>query len=177
MTDPNEEAQPEFAVDADLEKSEALDSDEFDADELEPDPLDAGILPSDRWSRGERYGNTVEEQREGETHDELLAEEQPEPGSEAAPTGEVDDPEPVDDRWEGGPGPRSGRLLAGDEGTHPVDDPEQLAWDEGVDAGAAGAEEAAVHVLKDEDEKPPRTTDIRDWEEAEGLSDDADLDR
>ena len=45
---------------------------------------------------------------------------------------------------------RAGRLLAPDEGAHEdVDGP--VAEDEGIDGGAASAEEAAVHVIDDEE--------------------------
>lgn len=56
--------------------------------------------------------------------------------------GEFGDGGPVvDDRWRGGPGPRSGRL---------VKDGQLAADDVGPDADAAGAEEAAVHVTEEE---------------------------
>ncbi len=48
-----------------------------------------------------------------------------------------------------------GRLVAGDEGSHPVSEADLVAHDAGIDGGAATAEEAAVHVVDDDD------TDIR----------------
>ena len=54
-----------------------------------------------------------------------------------------------------GPDPRAGRLVAEDEGAHPDDEEELVARDVGIDGGAAGAEEAAIHVVEDDD------TDIR----------------
>ena len=47
--------------------------------------------------------------------------------------------------------PRAGRLVAEDEGSHPDRESDLVAQDVGIDGGAAGAEEAAVH-LTDEDE-------------------------
>ena len=41
--------------------------------------------------------------------------------------------------------------MAEDEGAHPDREPDLVARDVGIDGGAAGAEEAAVH-LTDEDE-------------------------
>ena len=41
------------------------------------DPLDADVVPPERWSAGIRYGTTEEEQAEGESLDQLLAEEEP----------------------------------------------------------------------------------------------------
>jgi hypothetical protein len=42
--------------------------------------------------------------------------------------------------------------VAEDEGAHPDDEPDLVARDVGIDGGAAGAEEAAVHVT-DEDQE------------------------
>ena len=56
-----------------LDPEDALDGNPGD------DPLDAGIIPADRWSAGERFGTTLAEEREGESLDQLLAEEVPDP--------------------------------------------------------------------------------------------------
>lgn len=45
---------------------------------------------------------------------------------------------------------RAGRLVAPDEGAHTDTVSEEVAEDVGIDGGAAGAEEAAVHVIPDE---------------------------
>ena len=47
-------------------------------------------------------------------------------------------------------GPRSGRLLAPDEGSHEDVDSELVAEDEGIDGAGASAEEAAMHTIEDE---------------------------
>lgn len=47
--------------------------------------------------------------------------------------------------------PRSGRLVEPDEGAHPDEEKDMVAYDAGISGGAASAEEAAVHVV-DEDE-------------------------
>ncbi len=47
--------------------------------------------------------------------------------------------------------PRAGRLVAEDEGAHPDEEPDLVARDVGIDAGAASAEEAAVHVVDEDD--------------------------
>lgn len=103
------------------------------------DPLDQGIAPPDRWSAGEGFGTTAEEQEEGESLDELLGEEEPEPDPYA-------DDLPYDVEQE----PRAGRLVAEDEGAHPDTEEDLVARDVGIDAGAASAEEAAVHDQDDE---------------------------
>ncbi len=54
-----------------------------------------------------------------------------------------------------GPDPRAGRLVAEDEGAHPDEEADLVARDTGVDGGGATAEEAAMHVVDDDD------TDIR----------------
>ena len=47
------------------------------------------------------------------------------------------------------------RLVAEDEGAHSDDEEDLVATDVGIDGGAASAEEAAIHVVEDDD------TDIR----------------
>ncbi len=100
------------------------------------DPLDTGIIPADRWSAGERFGTTAAEEEAGESLDQLLAEEEPDV-----------DPYADDDDSEYEPDPRTGRLVAEDEGEGEDDEPDMVARDVGIDAGAASAEEAAMHRL------------------------------
>ncbi|MDX6393581.1 MAG: hypothetical protein QOJ73_4644 [Streptosporangiaceae bacterium] len=127
--------------DGTLDASDTLDGDPGD------DPLDTGIVPPDRWSAGEGFGTTRAEERTGESLDQLLAEEEPEPDPYAE-----DADEDKDDLTDDEPDPRSGRLVAEDEGAHPDEEPDLLARDVGIDGGAAGAEEAAVHVLADNED-------------------------
>jgi hypothetical protein len=124
------------------------------------DPLDTGVIPPDRWSAGEGYGTTLTEEEAGESLDQLLAEEEPDVDAyaearreeEAAEDDEDDDTE--DELLAEGdvPDPRSGRLVAEDEGAHADTEPDLVARDVGIDAGAAGAEEAAVHVTDENGE-------------------------
>jgi hypothetical protein len=127
--------------DGTLDASDTLDGDPGD------DPLDAGIIPADRWSAGEGFGTTLAEERAGESLDQLLAEEEPEPDPYAE-----DDDEDEDHPAGTQADPRAGRLLAEDEGAHPDEEPDLFARDVGIDGGAAGAEEAAVHVLADNED-------------------------
>jgi uncharacterized protein DUF5709 len=100
------------------------------------DILDEGYSPPEKWR----------EPRDNETLDELLSEEEPDPamqtdddsGSEFAEDDEVGDP-------------RAGRLIAPDEGVQEDDESDLLATDVGIDGSAASAEEAAVHVIDDEE--------------------------
>jgi Family of unknown function (DUF5709) len=139
---PNEMYDP-----AALDASDTLDGDPGD------DPLDQGVAPPDKWSAGEGFGTTAEEEQEGESLDQLLAEEEPDPYADSS-GGEDDDDEDrrADDLWgDDEPEPRSGRLVADDEGAHADDEEDLVAHDVGIDGGAASAEEAAVHI-QDEDE-------------------------
>jgi hypothetical protein len=128
------------------------------------DPLDPGIIPADRWSAGMRFGSTAAEEEAGESLDQLLAEEEPDPALQIEDDENPDDAEGDEDAGDedvdglllnDGPDPRAGRLVADDEGAHPDAESDLVAHDVGIDGGAAGAEEAAVHVVEDGD------TDIR----------------
>ena len=152
---------PESDIDDEgvLDASDTLEGDPGD------DPLDQGILPADRWSAGERFGTTASEEEAGESLDQLLAEEEPDvdPYAEAD---DEDEDEDTDGSRAGGytADPRSGRLVAQDEGIGPDDEPDLVARDVGIDGGAAGAEEAAVHTIESgsedaEDESPESASD------------------
>jgi Family of unknown function (DUF5709) len=131
------------------------------------DPLDRGVAPPERWSAGMRSGTTAEEQSEGESLDDLLAEEEPDETEDELEDAETEDDElgdveDLEDEDEGdedvdglllddGPDPRAGRLVAEDEGAHPDEEEDLVATDVGLSGGAASAEEAAVHVVEEDD--------------------------
>src|SRR5580693_10771774 len=82
---------------------------------LGDDPLDRGVATPDRWSAGIRFGTTAEEQDEGESLDQLLAEEEPDtpldadyrrPQDVAADEDEDDDEDEDEDDEDAGPRPR-----------------------------------------------------------------------
>ncbi len=107
------------------------------------DPLDEGYSPPEKWSPAEGFGNTPYEEAIGETLDQRLAQEEPEPDPyEQAAT------ETENVAGEVGSA-RSGRLVAQDEGIGEDIDEELFADDVGIDGAAASAEEAAVHVIED----------------------------
>jgi hypothetical protein len=139
MTDENYDAsagpdENDLEDDGTLDASDTLEGDPGD------DPLDTGIAPPDRWSAGEGFGTTPAEERQGESLDQLLAEEEPDVDPYA-------DEDLADDAVPGDmQDARSGRLVAEDEGAHPDTEPDLAARDVGIDGGAAGAEEAAVHI-------------------------------
>jgi hypothetical protein len=125
------------------------------------DPLDRGLVPPERWSAGIRYGVTAGEQSGGESLDRLLAEEEPDDTlgydeDEAEPEDLYGDDDAGDEDVDGlllddGPDPRAGRLVAEDEGAHPDDEEDLVASDVGIDGGGATAEEAAMHVVEEDD--------------------------
>ena len=155
-----EQRRPESA---DLTDYEVLDaSDTLDGDPGD-DPLDRGVAAPQRWSAAIRHSATAAEQQAGESLDELLAAEEPDVADEMddEPIGDpAADEDAGDEDVDGlllddGPDPRAGRLVAADEGAHPDDEADLVARDTGIDGGAATAEEAAMHVVDDDD------TDIR----------------
>ncbi|HEY2948966.1 MAG TPA: DUF5709 domain-containing protein [Micromonosporaceae bacterium] len=123
-------------------------SDTLDDDRVE-DPLDTGVAAADRWSGANRFGTTPAEERAGESLDQLLAEEEPDidPYTEDA----VDEDEDELTRRGYEEEERAGRLVAEDEGFGEDEEADAVAWDAGVDAGGASAEEAAIHVVDDPD--------------------------
>lgn len=116
------------------------------------DILDEGIVTRERWSPAEKFGNTAEEIRRGETLDQRIAQEEPEPQDawdvdDTDATDDTDDTDDGEDHEVGGR--RSGRLVMSDEAHH--DD--RFATDAGIDGAAASAEEAAMHVIDEDDER------------------------
>jgi Family of unknown function (DUF5709) len=143
----------------DLTDFEAEDSSDTLAGPPGDDPLDRGLVAPQRWTSAIRYGTTGAEQEAGESLDQLLAEEEPDVGGEVddEPSADyADDPAAADEDVDGlllddGPDPRAGRLVSADDGSDADIDPDLLARDTGIDGGAATAEEAAMHVVDEED--------------------------
>ena len=118
------------------------------------DVLSRGYAPEDRPWAVDDWGTTDLEQEEGESLDGRLAREVPDSradvegdgiGDLAGGEGELRDDEVGD--------ARSGRLAQTDAGSEsaPDTEPDLEAWDEGVDGGAASAEEAAIHVVGEDE--------------------------
>ena len=134
-------------------------SNDFDAeDQLQPgdslddddlvDVLDRGFSPADHWSAGEGFGNTPFEEATGETLEQRMRQEEP----EADPYAEDSD----DDQDEADPDPetgslRAGRLVDSDEGLGEDLEKDLVGHDVGIDGAGASAEEAAMHVIDDDD--------------------------
>jgi hypothetical protein len=114
---------PDLGASVQLESGESLE------DLTDGDPLDAGYVPPDRPYGLDEEGVTGAGMAAGDSLDERLRRER---GEETAA-----DPD------------RAGRLTVADEGGG-LERPDALAAvDVGVDGGAAGAEEAAVHEIDD----------------------------
>lgn len=113
-----------------IDASESLTGDNTD------DPLEPGYSPPDRAPHSWR-GETAEEASAGESLDQHLAEEQP----------EVWDTDQDDLEAE----PRAGRLVAPDEGAHEDMEKDEIAQDVGPAGYASSSEEAAIHVVDDDD--------------------------
>jgi hypothetical protein len=151
---------------ADLEDYDVEDASDTLTGDPGDDPLDRGVAAPERWSAGMRFGTTAGEQQGGESLDALLAEEEPDTPADLDnedPEDFAGDPDAADEDLDGlllddGPDPRAGRLVADDEGAHPDTEADLVAHDTGIDGGAASAEEAAVHVV-DEDDHDIRSGD------------------
>jgi hypothetical protein len=104
-----------------------------DPDEI----MQTSYVPPDREPYNLRHAPTPEEEREGESLDEKLAEEVPDVSEEDIDAGDAE--------------PRAGRLVAPDEGAHPDEEKDEIAQDVGPAGYASSAEEAAVHIQDDVD--------------------------
>jgi hypothetical protein len=114
------------------------------------EPLDEGFSPPEKYSAGQRWGNTPLEESLGETFDQRLEQEIPEPDPYEQAEREAESGELAENAGEVGDA-RAGRLVAPDEGAHTDLEADPIAQDVGIDGAAATAEEAAMHVVPDED--------------------------
>ena len=144
-------------------------------DELSEDSMDRvleqGYSPPERPLGLDKFGTTLAEERQGETLDQRLAEEEPDPNMEV----DLVEGEPPVHAGEGGDVPedidygsadlpdnafeygvvddaevgdaRAGRLVEPDAGGTGDSEKDLVGYDVGIDGAAASAEEAAVHVV------------------------------
>ncbi|MGP2436345.1 DUF5709 domain-containing protein [Streptomyces sp. JW3] len=129
---------------APLDMEDAVDERTYD------DTLDEGYSPPEKPLGVDKVGTTAAEQHDGETLDERLAQEVPDvtpPAGDGVGDRTDGEGEPVDPQ---AGTDRAGRLVAPDEGVRTDTTKETVAEDVGIDGGAAGAEEAAVHVVDDD---------------------------
>ncbi|HYU86696.1 MAG TPA: DUF5709 domain-containing protein [Kribbellaceae bacterium] len=139
MTENHREDYGDYSVDDEnqLQPGDTLD------DRGVGDLLDEGYSPPEKWSPAEGYGNTADEARQGESFEQRLSQEVPDSDPYAEQGEDVGGPEVGTER--------SGRLVAPDEGTGDDTETDLVAEDIGIDGAAASAEEAAVHVVDDEE--------------------------
>ena len=111
-------------------------------------PLDEGFSPGEKWSTGQGYGNTPLEEAMGETLDQRIAQELPEPDPyeeaesmslDAIERGTAEEGSEVGDE-------RAGRLVEPDEGARADAEPDMVARDAGTDLGGYTAEESAMRL-------------------------------
>ena len=107
------------------------------------DALDEGYSPPERWSPAEGYGNTPYEEEMGESLEQRLAQEEPEPDPYLETEGDDEPMGEVGDR-------RAGRLVAEDYGVGEDTEQDMVAEDVGISGAGASAEEAAMHVIDEE---------------------------
>ncbi|TDD48288.1 hypothetical protein E1263_33555 [Kribbella antibiotica] len=138
MTENNREDYGSYSVD----DEDQLQAEDTLNDRGVDDVLDEGYSPPEKWSAGEGFGTTADEALQGETLDQRIAQEEPDVDPYAEGGEDVGGPE-VGTR-------RSGRLVAPDEGAHSDGESDLVAEDIGYDGAAASAEEAAVHVVDDD---------------------------
>jgi len=172
VTDPEASGLPETADD----DSTAYDSVETGRWSDGPDPA---ALPGVGPGGSNRFGDTAEEQRQGEGLERRLRQEEPDVGAEDALAGRrdaldetLDDSEPqAFDRDVWGESPTSdpnsavslyddgqldedspnavGRLVAPDAGAGMDEEPDSVAYDAGAAGGGASAEELAMHETRE----------------------------
>ena len=125
-----------------------------DEDQLQPedslldrgvdDALDEGYSPPEKWSGAERYGNTPWEEEHGESLEQRLAQEEPEPDPYLSAE--------LEDEHVGGEvgNARAGRLVADEDSSDDDFHQDMEGHDVGIDGAGASAEEAAVHIIDEE---------------------------
>jgi hypothetical protein len=111
------------------------------------DELDRGYSPPEKYSAAQGFGNTPYEEATGETLEQRVAQEEPEPDpyEEAEALADAED---IDDGEVGAE--RAGRLVDPDAGFGEDTEKDLVGTDVGIDGAAASAEEAAVHVVPED---------------------------
>lgn len=119
-------------------------------DEDVADELDRGYSPPEHYSAGQGYGNTPWEEEHRESIDQRRRQEIP----DVDPYAEDDDADESDGDAEDEVGTRrSGRLVAPDHGSGEDTEKDMVAQDIGIDGAAASAEEAAMHIIEDDEDQ------------------------
>jgi hypothetical protein len=160
----------------DSDNDRAVDIDQAFGENGVDELIDRSYSPPEKPLELDKFGTTLAEQRQGESFEQRLAQEEPDPnaslvldegprsersGEQTPVPDDIDaggaDPlayeTPDDEAWDGvlddgevGDA-RAGRLVDPDEGLSADIDSDLVGYDVGIDAGAASAEEAAVHII------------------------------
>ena len=117
------------------------------------DVLDEGYSPHEQPYRRGSFGSTPE------SLEQLLAEEEPDPAARLSDPFDKDERQRSDEAERETEFPqhdevgraRAGRLVAPDRGFGADVEADLVADDVGINGGAASAEEAAVHIIDDEE--------------------------
>lgn len=111
------------------------------------DVLEEGYSAPENWSPAQGFGNTAAEMKRGETIEQRIIQEVP----EVDPTRLRGPWNPNGESREVG-SQRAGRLVDSGDGVTEEDQESQVfATDVGIDGAAASAEEAAMHIISEED--------------------------
>ena len=152
---------PESMGSYSLDEEDQLQAEDTLDDRGVDDLLDEGYSPPERPRGVDAFGTTLAEQRQGESIDQRLAHEVPDPSStiedflKGPDLVGGDDPDAIaaedDFLGDGEVGDRrTGRLMAPDEGSHEDTESDMVARDVGRDGGGSSAEEAAMHIIEDD---------------------------
>jgi hypothetical protein len=152
---------PESMGSYSLDEEDQLQQEDTLDDRGVDDLLDEGYSPPERPRGVDAFGTTLAEQRQGESIEERSRHEEPDPANAFEdPLAESDmvggdDPDAIaaedDFLGDGEVGARrSGRLKAPDEGAREDTESDMVADDVGIDGGGSSAEEAAMHIVEDE---------------------------
>lgn len=115
------------------------------------DELDRGYSPPEKYSAAQGYGNTPWEAAHDRPLDDRLKEEVPEPDPRAEAVDDDGIPHDADEASHDVGDARSGRLVAPDAGIGEDTEKDMVAEDVGIDGAAASAEEAAMHVVSEDE--------------------------
>ena len=144
-----------------IERDDIVDLDQAFGDDNVDAMYDTSYSPPDREPQNTKFGTTLAEEQAGESFEQRLAQEVPDPNLSSDLSLEDDeggneldqvDEDTIDEDdlvyGEVG-GDRAGRLVDPDEGAHEDREKDLVGNDVGIDAGAASAEEAAIHIIPD----------------------------
>jgi hypothetical protein len=171
MTD-NESTGAESLGSYSLDDEDQLQAEDTLDDRGVEDLLDEGYSPPERPRGVDAFGTTAAEQHQGESIEQRLAHEVPDPTSAftdpLTDSDKVggDDPDAIEaeDDFLGGDevgDRRSGRLAAPGEGGQEDMESDMVADDVGIDGGGSSAEEAAIHIVDNEPHWSPPNTGVR----------------